>query len=111
MKLLKPLAIERFGKEKETIIEIEIKKEKFTAGVILKAEHNFLINGGTYPVGEMEGSRAFLTYVLAEMEDLRYEELEKLAGIDLIKLTDEIKGFFGTSALEKLKEMILEKPV
>lgn len=91
------------------IKEINLSKEKFTAKVLLEAEQSFLRNGGVYPIDGMQNSRKFLTYVVSEMTEIRYDDLLNLNGEDLIRLTDEVKGFFGNSGLEKLMEIFLEK--
>lgn len=109
MKLKKPLSINNFGAEERKIDEINIDKKDFTAKVIIEAEQNFLMGGGIFPAEGMHNSRKFLTYVLAELLDTRYENLLELDGEDLISITDEIKSFFGTSALEKIAEMFFVK--
>ncbi|WP_293957935.1 hypothetical protein [uncultured Fusobacterium sp.] len=109
MKLKKPLLIKNFGAEERKIEEINIKKEDFTAKVIIDAEQNFLMSNGIFPTEGMHNSRKFLTFVLAELLEVRYDNLLELDGEDLISITDEIKNFFGASALEKIVEMFSVK--
>lgn len=109
MKLSKPLVIKRFGGEEKTITEVEIKKEKITAGVIIKAEQSLLGNGGFFPTGEIESSKSFQGYVLAEILDIRYEELLEMEGEDFILLSNELQGFLGNTVLKQLQAAILGK--
>lgn len=109
MILKQPLVIDRFGGEKITITEIELKKEQITAGVIIKAEQSLLANGGFFPTGEMESSKSFQAYILAELLEIRYEELFQMNGEDFISLCDELQGFLGNSVLKKLQAMILKE--
>lgn len=109
MKLKKPLIIKNFGAEERKIEEINIKKENFTAKVIIDAEQSFLMSSGVFPAEGMHNSRKFLTFVLAELLEVRYENLLELDGEDLLSITDEVKNFFGVSALEKIVEMFSAK--
>ena len=82
MKLKKPLIIKNFGAEERKIEEINIKKEDFTAKVIIDAEQSFLMSSGVFPAEGMHNSRKFLTFVLAELLEVRYENLLELDGED-----------------------------
>ena len=109
MKLSKPLTVERFGGEKRTIEEVILTKEQITAGVIIKAEHALLANGGFFPSGDMESSKSFQAYVLADLLDLRYDEVLKMEGQDFLELSNILQGFLGNSVLKQLQAAILEK--
>lgn len=108
MKLSKPLII-GIGDSQTTISEINIKKEDFTAGVIIESEKEFLLSGGIFAKGEMESTRAYLGYVAAKIIKCKPEDLEKLPGTDFIKITNVIKGFFDGSDLETLMEILSGK--
>ena len=108
MKLSKPIVI-GIGDSQKTISEINIKKEDFTARVIVEAEKKFLLSGGGFAKGEMESTRAYLGYVAAKIIDCKPEDLMKLTGTEYIKITNMIKGFFDGSDLETLMEILSGK--
>ncbi|MGL4566917.1 MAG: hypothetical protein ACRCU6_00145 [Fusobacteriaceae bacterium] len=87
-----------------TIIEeLDISQEKFTAGVIIDSEKEFLVTGGIFPTGQMEESKAYLLYVASKMTGHRFHDLkDKLSGADFLKVTSTIRGFFFGSAAEEL---------
>lgn len=109
MKLSKPLVIKRFGGEKRTIEEIVIKKEQITAGIIIKAEQALLANGGFFPSGDMESSKSFQAYILAELLDMRYDEVLEMEGQDFLELSNILQGFLGNSVLKQFQAAILGK--
>lgn len=85
------------------IEELDISQEKFTAGVIIDSEKEFLVTGGVFPTGQMEESKAYLLYVASKMTGYRYHDLkEKLSGADFLEVTSAIRGFFFGSAAEAL---------
>lgn len=107
--LKKPLLIKNKEIEMIEINEIEITEDDFTAGVILDAEQNFLNEGGTYPIGQMEASRKYLAYVLAGILKVRVENLNSLDGKDIIKITEYLKGFFPNMGLQDMISTLLGK--
>ena len=104
MKLQKAIKIN----EKE-IKELYLDKNKFTASVIIQSEKEFLMSGGIFPQGEMETSRDYLLTVASKILGYKTEDLMGLSGYDFIQLTNEVKGFFGGSALQDFIVKILEK--
>lgn len=108
MKLEKPI-ITGFGDNQQTISEINIKKEDFTAKILLEAEREFLLIGGIFPKGEMEGSRAYLGLIASKIIGCTPSDLETLSAIEYIKITNMIKGFFDGLEYQVLMEMLSEK--
>lgn len=108
MKLTKPLKI-GIGDSQQTISEIDIKKEDFTARVIIESEKEFLLSGGIFAKGEMESTRGYLGYVAAKIIGCKPEELMELSGSDYIRITNVVKGFFDGSDLETLMEILSGK--
>lgn len=96
--------------ENENIKEIEIIKEKFTAGAILDSEKEFLMTGGIYPQTGMEDSKDYCLMVASKMNKVSYDKLKEiLTGEELIKISKEIRGFFGRTVLEELIHEFSEK--
>lgn len=108
LKLSKAIKVRKNGEEKE-ITEIEIKPEDFTAKALLEAEREFLINGGVFPKGEMESSRAYQGYIAAKILECRIDDLETLPATDFLKIANVVKGFFDGLELEILTQMLLGK--
>lgn len=108
IKLSKPLIIGS-GENKKELLEIEIKKEDFTAKTLIEAEREFLLTGGVFSKGDMEGSRSYLGYVASKIIGCRFEEIENLAGMDYLRITNLIKGFFDGLELENLTQILLGK--
>lgn len=108
MKLEKPI-ITGFGDNQQTISVISIKKEDFTAKILLEAEREFLLTGGIFPKGEMEGSRAYLGLIASKIIGCTPSDLEKVSAIEYIKITNMIKGFFDGLEYQTLMELLSEK--
>ncbi|MGL5902897.1 MAG: hypothetical protein ACRCZO_09445 [Cetobacterium sp.] len=105
LKLATPITI-----GEKTITELDITESKFTAGVIIDAEKEFLVTGGIFPTGQLEESKAFLLYVAAKMTEYNYNDFrDKLSGKDFLAITSRVRGFFSGSAVEDLISKILEK--
>ena len=108
MKLAKPI-ITGFGENQQTISEINIKKEDFTAKILLEAEREFLLTGGIFPKGEMEDSRAYLGVVASKIIGCTPSDLETLSALEYIKITNIIKGFFEGLDYQELMEILSGK--
>lgn len=108
MKLKQPI-ITGFGDTQKTISEVNIKKEDFTAKILLDAEREFLLTGGIFPQGNMEGSRAYLGLIAAKIIGCTPSDLEKLSALEYIKITNIIKGFFDSLEYQNLMEILSEK--
>lgn len=108
MELKQPI-ITGFGENQKTISTIDISEKDFTAKVLLEAEREFLLTGGIFPKGDMEGSRAYLGLIASKIIGCTSSDLEKLPGMEFIKVTNIIKGFFEGLEYQELLEMISEK--
>ena len=108
MKLEKPI-ITGFGDNQQTISEINIKKEDFTAKILLEAEREFLLTGGIFPKGEMEDSRAYLGVIASKIIGCTPSDLETLSALEYIKITNIIKGFFEGLDYQELMEILSGK--
>lgn len=108
MKLSKPI-VTGFGESQKTISEINIKQEDFTAKVLLESEREFLLTGGIFPKGEMEGSRAYLGVIASKIIGCTPSDLETLSALEYIKITNIIKGFFEGLDYQELMEILSGK--
>ena len=108
MKLSKPI-VTGFGENQKTISEVNIKQEDFTAKVLLESEREFLLTGGIFPKGEMEGSRAYLGVIASKIIGCTPSDLETLSALEYIKITNIIKGFFEGLDYQELMEILSGK--
>lgn len=113
MILKQPIFIDGFENGVQTqkeVVELNLEASKFTPKAIMNAENKILLEGIAYPMGQMQESKKFLLIVASEMLGIKEIELEsKLSGEDFLNLTEEVKVFFGGSALEKLILKLSEK--
>lgn len=110
MKLEKSI-ITGFGEHQKTISEINIKKEDFTAKILLEAEREFLLMGGIFPSGDMESSRAYLGVIASKIIGCTPDELTRLSALEYIKITNIIKGFFDGLEYRNFLEALSGKSV
>lgn len=91
------------------VLELEITKEKLTAEIIIRAEREFLANSGIYPTTGMEDSKDYIAYIIAKMCGYKYEDIIKINGVDFVKISKIVRGFFGRSELEEMLAKVSEE--
>lgn len=107
-KLNKPLVIRTSEGNKE-VTELDISQEKLTADVLIRAEREFLANSGLYPMTGMEDSKDYIAHIVAKMCSYKYDDIIQMNGVDFIRISKEVRGFFGKSGFQEILEKLSEE--